>query len=655
MSGEIYFSYNQLARVKVTPLSSSGYPLSNTKVLFHESIPYLAQKVTPSAINFRQENHILNQPKPDKMFAGNNIPDFILDGRPEAAVKITPLGLTLSGYKEAKCCSEEQISAFDAMLKSGDLKPQDGMGLFAITLTATTPREYIHRHARIELGTNKVVYIEHSLPLSKIPESKPQRRWTLSANIFDVSVGKSHSVTYSMKATRGVSDRDCHLECVKFLDTLCGGHALVNWMGRRDAKSKSVRVARTEYTRLVTVDPLWATVAARKALSLPEKKVSAADKKSPVSRPFTPVLPASMPAPPLLQTKREALEEDDLASTDEEMSTVVAAEPFVAVPKAPTQVNHVAPKVTPASQAPPKRLVEKSSRIKHGVCKIPKLAPAPEPVVEQMSRDSASSGRQEFLTLSASSSMDLRDAQGTSHFEEPRAHQVTPSSAAPTSSAAAAPTKPANFLKFGARDFDTVLLRARFHVDDMEKSEERLQREWSQIEGPGTLVKKYLNQSRILDEVKADSARFARKGNTSSYNETLYRRGLKECVNAHRLTLLKLNNAIDYTSITTNMAMEARHDKLQFTTLAAKVVESGEISDEFREYVKGMQADHHNDRRALNVLVESAQALHEIRPISCPGGSENAEEALRYREIREFHVARLASEAAEEADKEPTS
>ena len=144
-------------------------------------------------------------------------------------------------------------------------------------------------------------------------------------------------------------------------------------------------------------------------------------------------------------------------------------------------------------------------------------------------------------------------------------------------------------------------------------------------------------------------------GNDSSYNETLYRRGLKECVNAHRLTLLKLNNAVDYTNVTTNMAMEARHDKLQFTALAANVVETGVISDEFREYVKGLQAVQHSDRRELNTLVRSAQTLHEIRPISCAGGSENAEEALRYREIREFHVARLASEAAEAAGNESTT
>ena len=251
--------------------------------------------------------------------------------------------------------------------------------------------------------------------------------------------------------------------------------------------------------------------------------------------------------------------------------------------------------------------------------------------------------------------MDLSDAQGTSHFEKPKARQVTPLSAAPTSLPAATSKKPLNFLEFGARDFDTVLQRARFHVDDLGKSEERLQREWDQIQGPGTLVRKYLKQSRITDEVKADSARFAKAGHTSSYNETLYRRGLKECVNAHRLTLLKLNNAVDYTNITTNMAMEAQHDKLQFTALAAKVVETGVISDEFRAYIQSMQEDHHNDRRALNALVQSAQALHEIRPISCPGDSENADEAIRYREIREFHVARLAREAAEKAGNESTA
>ena len=581
-------------------------------------------------------------PKPDKMFCGTDkrdVPDFIADGFVGADLKITPSGLLLSNCKEAKCCSEEHVAAFVDLLKSGDLQPNEKMGLFAISITAITPREYVHRHARIERHSGKVVYIEHSLPLSKIYGSnKSERRWSLTARTFDVAVQKEHTATFSRKQQPGQSEHDCHKDCMRFLDTLSGGHSLINWMGRRDAKARTkVRVPPSSYTRQLLVDPLWATVVGRKVVP---KKAST-------------VVKTAKPAPPLLQTKREALEKDDLASTGDEMDTVVAAEPFdlVKSPKAPTQVNHVAPKVTPpapksAPLAAPKRAA-KSAVITHKVCKIPKVAPKPAPLVEQTSRDSASSGRQEFLTLSASSSMDLTDAQGTSHFEEPKARQVTPLSAQPTSSAAATP-KPANFLAFGARDFDTVLHRARFHLDDLPKSEERLQREWKQIEGKGTLVQKYLKQDRIVDEAKIDAANFARKGNQSSFNETLYRRGLKECVNAHRLTLLKLNNAVDYTNVTTNMAMEARHDKLQFTTLAAKVCETGVITDEFREYVKGMQADHQNDRRALNALVRSAQTLHEIRPLSCAGGSDNVEEALRYRDIREFHVARLDREAPEE-------
>ena len=591
------------------------------------------------------------------MFCGNDkyaVPDCISDGNfVGAELNITPNGLLLSNCKEAKCCSEEHVAAFVDLLQSGNLEPHEQMGLFAISITAITPREYVHRHARIERGSGKVIYIEHSLPLSKIyGRNKSERRWSLTARHYDVAVRKEHTANFAKKQQPGQSDSDCHKDCMQFLDTLCGGHPLINWMGRRDAKSRTkVRVPASSYTRQISVDPLWAKAVGWKSSAKKPIVPSGVDSKQAV-----PVVKITAPAPPLLQAKREALEEDDLASTDDEMDTVVAAEPFdlVKPPQAPAKVTPVASKVTPLARksvplATPKRVVK--SHVSHKVCKIPKLAPAPP--VEQTSRESASSGRQEFLTLSASSSMDLTDAQGTSHVEEPKARQVTPPSAMTSSSAATTP-KPANFLAFGARDFDTVLHRARFHVEDFSKSEERLQREWRQIEGKGTLIRKYLNQDRIIDEVKVDAANFARKGNQSSYNETLYRRGLKECINAHRLTLLKLNNAVDYTNITTNMAMEARHDKLQFTALAAKVVESGVISDEFREYVQAMQADDNNDRRALNTLVRSAQALHEVRPISCAGGSENVEEALRYREIREFHVARLASEAAEEAADEPT-
>ena len=593
------------------------------------------------------------------MFCGTDkydVPELIADGSVKAMMQVTPNGLLLSNCKEAKCCSEEHVDAFVALLKSGDLEPNEGMGLFAISITAITPREYVHRHARLERHSGKVVYLEHSIPLSKIYGSnKSERRWSLTARTYDVAVRREHTAVYSKKQQPGQSDYDCHKDCLKFLDTLCGGHALINWMGRRDAQAQTrTRIPAGKYTRQISVDPLWATVVGKKPSAKKSIVTSVGDSKQAV-----PAVKPAMPAPPLLQAKREALEEDDLASTDDEMTTVVAAEPFATVkpPQAPVKVTPVASKVTPhapkaTTTAAPKR-VAKSSKIVHKTCKIRKFAPKPAPIVEQTSRDSASSGRQEGLTLSASSSMDLSDAQGTSHVEEQNARQVTPPSATPSSSAAVTP-KPANFLAFGARDFDTVLHRARFHVDDLPKSEERLQREWRQIEGKGTLVQKYLKQDRIVDEAKVDAANFARKGYQSSYNETLYRRGLKECINAHRLTLLKLNNAVDYTNITTNMAMEARHDKLQFTALAAKVVESGVISDEFREYVQAMQADDNNDRRALNTLVRSAQALHEVRPISCAGGSENVEEALRYREIREFHVARLASEAAEEAADEPT-
>ena len=590
------------------------------------------------------------------MFCGSDkyaVPDCISDGNfVGAELDITANGLLLSNCKEAKCCSEEHVAAFVDLLQSGNLEPHEQMGLFAISITAITPREYVHRHARIERGSGKVVYIEHSLPLSTIyGRNKSERRWSLTARHYDVAVRKEHTANFAKKQQPGQSDSDCHKDCMQFLDTLCGGHPLINWMGRRDAKSRTkVRVPASSYTRQISVDPLWAKAVGWKSSAKKPIVPSGVDSKQAV-----PVVKIAAPAPPLLQAKREALVEDDLASTDNEMDTVVAAEPFdlVKPPKAPAKVTPVASKVTPsapkATTSAASKRIAKPSKIVHKTCKIRKFAPKPAPLVEQTSRDSASSGRQEFLTLSASSSMDLSDVQGTSHHEEPKARQVTPPSAKPTSSAAATP-QPANFLAFGARDFDTVLHRARFHVADLPKSEERLQREWRQIDGKGTLVQKYLKQDRIVDEAKIDAANFARKGNTSSFNETLYRRGLKECVNAHRLTLLKLNNAVDYTNVTTNMAMEARHDKLQFTTLAAKVCETGVITDEFREYVKGMQADHHNDRRALNSLVRSAQTLHEIRPLSCAGGSENAEEALRYREIREFHVARLASEAPE-ADK----
>ena len=106
---------------------------------------------------------------------------------------------------------------------------------------------------------------------------------------------------------------------------------------------------------------------------------------------------------------------------------------------------------------------------------------------------------------------------------------------------------------------------------------------------------------------------------------------------------------MDHTYIATNMAMEVRNDKLELLKLATEVVDSGVISDKFRDYVRNLQADIPADERALDSLVGTAQLLHEIRPVSCAGGSENVDEAERYRVLREEHVKRLAHEAAEAA------
>ena len=94
------------------------------------------------------------------MFCGNDkygVPDCISDGVVGSAMKITANGLLLSDCKEALCCSEEHVSAFVKLLNSGDLKPNEAMGLFAISMTAKTPLQCVHRHARLERFSGKVV------------------------------------------------------------------------------------------------------------------------------------------------------------------------------------------------------------------------------------------------------------------------------------------------------------------------------------------------------------------------------------------------------------------------------------------------------------------------------------------------------------------
>ena len=602
------------------------------------------------------------------MYSGSELPEEIADGHYKGDINISTLDLATSKYTKTKCCIDAHNDMFVELIDSGSLKLRKDISLFVISISATTPTTYFHRHARIGSSSGKVVYLQKVIPLSKVPGSRKNMAWSLTARVFDVKAGKAHSATFGQKAKPWETATQCHVTCEKFLDTLTGGHTLIDPEARKRAlaaPSGSKGPDPSTFSRFVGIDPLWSTASATDSptklvnavrAASTKKKAIAVAKPTPSVVKSTPCVAKPAPSvtklvssgakstssvvkPPIV-TKPAALVLDTSTSDDGSVVTVVEAQAVIPA--------------KPAKAASKRSLGEAGSTSR--TCKIPKFVPKPAPLVEQTSRESGSSGRQEFLTLSASSSMDQLDDQDNCHLDERSAHKVNPQRApTPSKSSTFHARPPMNFIDIKSRDFDTVLQRAQFHLNDLPKSLERFNREWSQLEGEGTLIQKFLKTPRIVNEAKKDVARFTAKGFQTSFEEALHRRGLKDAVNAHRLSLLKLGNAMDHTYFATNMAMEVRNDKIELLKMATEVVDSGVISDKFRDYVRHLQADIPADERALDSLVGTAQVLHEIRPVSCAGGSENVDEAERYRVLRETHVKRLAHEAAEAAMDEQSS
>ena len=106
-----------------------------------------------------------------------------------------------SNFTESGCCTDGNNDQFLKYIRDGTVTPVKDTTMFVFEISALTPLGYIHRHARINKYTKKVVILERILGRGHFYVTAPfnDHRWSLSATIYDIAAKRSQRVKFSQK------------------------------------------------------------------------------------------------------------------------------------------------------------------------------------------------------------------------------------------------------------------------------------------------------------------------------------------------------------------------------------------------------------------------------------------------------------------------
>ena len=178
--------------------------------------------------------------------------------------------------------------------------------------------------------------------------------------------------------------------------------------------------------------------------------------------------------------------------------------------------------------------------------------------------------------------------------------------------------------EFRSRTFDDMMSRAGFTIENADKLANRVDRDWSFYEknsksaGGSSLVDSYCRaHDSIKREAEKDHRMHQRKnGRSSSFQESLYRRGLKECLMQNKSWVGTANSLLDFSWIIAGAhagCVETKH------ILVEKLLECAEnggvMSAELIDFAKAQSEKVAAEVELATGLAEMAEKISRKRPI----------------------------------------
>ena len=175
---------------------------------------------------------------------------------------------------------------------------------------------------------------------------------------------------------------------------------------------------------------------------------------------------------------------------------------------------------------------------------------------------------------------------------------------------------------FKSRNYEDVQKRYMLFSKNVEKTAEKVDKEWkwfSDSDSKHGIADKYCrrNPSIRREALKDQDFHWKRYGKKTSFEESFFRRGLKECLNENRGWVLKMNAALDHVHLLSYM--KAFSDQAHFDLLdrlMSCIKESdGVMSDELKERIKELNDTRQAEQVLAGMNAETNAALSRKRPI----------------------------------------